>query len=402
MDALLNRIQDPESEAKQFSSLTPSIRFLPTHIPLVISSSRRLSPARRCLPCETIGLRPSIDTATPSHPTPVTRMAGIALLMDLVRKNPNVNGQTLHSTSLYSATLAASSAAAYAATTTPFASRAIFGFGGRRVAYCDAGATSPLLTEDYLTSLRTASETIFRHDTLNYRTKEYYIELKPLWSAFQARSLALTSLRSFLLFYLPLLAPNVEDDDDFLPGSSDEHHVDLVVPFKKSVKQILRETSVVTTRRVLERLAVHHFSQRAAWKLLKDVPKSAVRKANRGMPFYTYFFCVGRTTFRGHFLGVAASWVVQVGIESYRFVRDISKSDDDGVDRVEQVKGLGKKVYGVTVRCGASLLFASIGAGIGATLFRPSTGQSVGCLIGDLAGPIIVSICLGNGSPLEV
>lgn len=59
-------------------------------------------------------------------------------------------------------------------------------------------------------------------------------------------------------------------------------------------------------------------------------------------------------------------------------MRDISKSDDDGVEREEQVKGLGKKVYGVTVRCGASLLFASIGAGIGATLFRPSTGQSVG------------------------
>lgn len=325
------------------------------------------------------------------------------MLMDLLRKNPSVNGQTLHSTGLYSATLAASSAAA----STPFASRALFGFGGTRVASCDAGATSPLLTEDYLTSLRSASETIFRHDTLNYRTKEYYIELKPLLSAFQARSFALTSLRSFLLFYLPLLAPKAEDDDDddFLPGSSDEHHVDLVVPFKKSVKQILRETSVVTTRRVLERLAVHHFSQRAAWKLLKDVPKSAVRKANRGMPIYTYFFCVSRTTFRGHFLGVAASWLVQVGIECYRFVRDISKSDDgvdDTVDREEQVKALGKKVYGVTVRCGASLVFASIGAGIGATLFRPSSGQSVGCLIGDLAGPIIVSVCFGNSPQLEL
>lgn len=325
------------------------------------------------------------------------------MLMDLLRKNPSVNGQTLHSTGLYSATIAASSAAAYAAASTPFASRALFGFGGRRVASCDAGATSPLLTEDYLTSLRTASETIFRHDTLNYRTKEYYIELKPLWSAFQARSFALTSLRSFLLFYLPLLAPKVEDDDDdFLPDSSGEHHVDLVVPFKRSVKQILRETSVVTTRRVLERLAVYHFSQRAAWKLLKDVPKSAVRKANRGMPIYTYFFCVSRTTFRGHFLGVAASWLVQVGIECYRFVRDISKPDDETDAREEQVKALGKKVYGVTLRCGASLVFASIGAGIGATLFRPSSGQSVGCLIGDLAGPIIISFCLGNGPHLEI
>lgn len=330
------------------------------------------------------------------------------MLVDLWRKNPSINGKTLHSTGLYSATLAASSAAAYVAAGTPFASRALFGLGGRTVAYCDAGATPPILTEDYLTSLRTASETIFRHDTLNYRTKEYYIELKPLFSAFQPRSFALTSLRSFLLFYLPLLAPKVEDDDDdFLPDSSDEHHLDLVVPFKKSVKQILRETSVVTTRRVLERLAVHHFSQRAAWKLLKDVPKSAVRKANRGMPIYTYFFCVSRTTFRGHFLGVAASWLVQVGIECYRFIRDLSKSNEEvvvdvDVDNAERAKALGKKVYGVTVRCGASLVFASIGAGIGATLFRPSSGQSVGCLLGDMAGPIIVSFCFANVPHLEL
>ncbi|XP_076935289.1 uncharacterized protein LOC143601896, partial [Bidens hawaiensis] len=226
-------------------------------------------------------------------------MSGIALFMDLLRKNPSLNGQTLHATGLYSATLAASSAAAYIAVGTPFASRALF--GEKRFAFCDAAPTPSLSAEDYLTSLRTASETISRHDVLNYSTKEYSIELKPLFSAFQPRPFVMTSLRSFLLFYLPILVPKVEDDgnDDFLPDSSDDHHVDLVVPFKKSVKQIIRETSVVTTRRVLERLAVHHFSQRAAWKLLKDVPKSAIRKANRGMPFYTYFFCVSRTTFRG-------------------------------------------------------------------------------------------------------
>ncbi|KAI7734416.1 hypothetical protein M8C21_004065 [Ambrosia artemisiifolia] len=336
-------------------------------------------------------------------------MAGIALLMDLLKKNPNINGQTLHSSGLYSATLAASSsAAAYVASGIPFASSPLFGFGGKRFAYCDAGATPPLLGEDYLSSLRTASETIFRHDTLNYRTKEYYIEQKPLFSAFQPKSFALTTLRSFLLFYLPVLVPKVEDDNDFLPDSSDEHHVDLIVPFKKSVKQILRETSVVTTRRVLERLAVHHFSQRAAWKLLKDVPKSAMRKANRGMPFHTYFFCVSRTTIRGHFLGVAASWLVQVGIECYRFARDILKSNqeeddvDADFDQSERVKVLGKKVYGVTVRCGASLVFASVGAGIGATLFRPSSGQSIGCLLGDMAGPIIVSFCFSNVAHLEL
>ncbi|GKD26918.1 hypothetical protein Tco_1233132, partial [Tanacetum coccineum] len=148
------------------------------------------------------------------------------------------------------------SAAAVAASL-PFAYRPLFGVDGRRLASCDAGPTSPVFTEDYLTSIRTASETIFRLSYCNI---------------------------------CPSFATKVEDDDnDFLPD--DERHVDLVVPFKKSLKQIM-----------------------------SNVPKSALRKSNRGMPFYTYTFCVGRTTFRGHFLGVAASWLVQVGIECYRCV----------------------------------------------------------------------------------
>ncbi|GKC56073.1 hypothetical protein Tco_1083671, partial [Tanacetum coccineum] len=108
------------------------------------------------------------------------------------------------------------------------------------IASCDAGPTSPILAEDYLTGLRTMSETILRHDTLDYLTKEYSIELKPLFSAFQMKSLGLTIIRSFSLYYLPLLQPKVEDDDnDFLPD--DERPVDLIEPFKKSVKQILCE-----------------------------------------------------------------------------------------------------------------------------------------------------------------
>lgn len=114
-----------------------------------------------------------------------------------------------------------------------------------RVAHCDAGSA---LNEDYISSLRTASGNIFLKDSLNYNTKEYSIELKPLFSAFHWRTLALTSLRSFLLFYLPLIEPrtNMEDDDDedFLQETQGERHVDLVVPFKKSVKQIVREVNL--------------------------------------------------------------------------------------------------------------------------------------------------------------
>ncbi|CAK9182066.1 unnamed protein product, partial [Ilex paraguariensis] len=322
-------------------------------------------------------------------------MAGIAILVDLLRKNPCLNGQTLHSSGLLSATLAASTAAASVAAATPFASRTVFGNFVTPVAHCDAGAE---LNEDYISSVRHVSGNIFQYDALKYSTKEYKIELKPFFSAFHWKSLTLTSLRSFLLFYLPLLEPHSnleEDDDDFLQDTPEEHPVDLVVPFKKSVKQIVRETTVVTTRRVLERLAVHYISHRMAWKLLKDVPKSATRKAERGMPSVVYFFSVTKTTFRGHFLGVLASWLVQVGIDVYRFFSCLlhSKEENEEVDKAEQIRLLVKKIYGTTVRCSASLVFASIGAGIGATLFRPSSGQWIGCVIGDLAGPAIVSFC---------
>lgn len=315
-------------------------------------------------------------------------MAGIAIVLDLLsRKNP----------SSYPTHFSASAAAAsIAASAVPFASRFLFGQPMIPVAYCDAGAA---LSGDYISSIRRASADIFQKGSLKYTTKEYYIELKPLFSAFEWKQLAMTSLRSFLMFYLPLLEPSTnteEDDDDFLQDAHEVQRVDLVVPFQKSVKQIIRETTVVTTRRILERLAAHHISQRMAWKLLKDVPKSAIRKAERGMPTMVYFFRVCRSTFRGHFLGVAASWLVQVGIEIYRFFSHLTKPEEESndVDKSEQVKILGKKVTGVTIRCGASLVFASIGAGVGATLFRPSRGQWIGCALGDLAGPVIVSICL--------
>ena len=50
------------------------------------------------------------------------------------------------------------------------------------------------------------------------------------------------------MFYLPLLEPhtNMEDDDeDFLQETAEKRHVDLVIPFQKSVKQIVREVCFV-------------------------------------------------------------------------------------------------------------------------------------------------------------
>ncbi|GAB2230429.1 hypothetical protein Droror1_Dr00014694 [Drosera rotundifolia] len=332
-------------------------------------------------------------------------MAGIALILDLMRKNQNFQStQLVHSFGSFSAKAAATSAAAVAVY--PFGFRAFIGDGGSHIAYCDA---APVWSEDQIPGFQglpgysvnnKRPGFVIEPDTFKDAAKVYNIELKPLFSAFQWKALGLTTLRSFLMYYLPLLEPKSqleEDDEDFLQDShnSEERGVDLVTPFKKSVKQVVRESTVVTTRRVLERLAVTYVSQRMAWKLLKDAPKSAARKAQRGMPRLTYFYYVKRTTFKAHFLGVAASWIVQVGIDIYKTLKRMfgPREDLEVVDNKEELTLLLKKIFSATLRCSSSLVFASIGAGIGATFFRPSIGQWIGCAAGDFAGPLIVAVC---------
>uniref|UniRef100_A0A1J3IY30 Isopentenyl-diphosphate delta-isomerase n=1 Tax=Noccaea caerulescens TaxID=107243 RepID=A0A1J3IY30_NOCCA len=327
-------------------------------------------------------------------------MAGIAIVLDLLKKSQSKH--SLHSSSLSSASVVASTAAVSAAAGAPFASRFLFGCFEPRVAYCDAAAA---IDDDYLASIRKLSAGVLqRQPPLTYissSSKQYNIQPKPLFSAFEFRALAMTTVRSLLMSYLALLEPKTasEDDEDFLNNAAEAPRADLIVPLKKSAKQIARETTVVTTRRVLERLAVSYVSQRMAWKLLKDVPKSALRKAERGWPIHVYIFKVSQTTLRGNFLGIAASWTVQVGIEIYRcvssrYVKHPEEEDEEPIEIAEQAKDLGNKVVGITVRCGSSLLFAAIGAGICSCLIRPSTGQWIGCALGEMAGPMVVSFCL--------
>nr|GFB96312.1 hypothetical protein [Tanacetum cinerariifolium] len=139
--------------------------------------------------------------------------------------------------------------------------------------------------------------------------------------------------------------------------------------------------SVVTTRRVLERFVVHYFSQRAAWKFLKDIPKPALRKSNKGCHFILTPFVLAEqhleeSQHHGWFrLGLN---VTAVGHLLLRLRTGCQGVTNIVVYKGERAKVLGKRVCGITVRCGASLVFASIGAGISATLLRPKTGQSLG------------------------
>lgn len=79
-------------------------------------------------------------------------------------------------------------------------------------------------------------------------SKEYNIQPKPLFSAFEFRALAILTVRSLLMSYMPLLEPKTasEDDDNFLNEAAEEPRPDLIVPLKKSAKQIAREVGIST------------------------------------------------------------------------------------------------------------------------------------------------------------
>lgn len=113
-----------------------------------------------------------------------------------------------------------------------------------RVAYCDAAAPAAI-DDDYLAAIRKMSADAFQFETPTYvpSSKVYNIQPKPLFSAFEFRALTMTTVRSLLMFYLPLLEP--KPDDDFLNNDAEEGRKDLIVPLKKSVKQIAREVRIL-------------------------------------------------------------------------------------------------------------------------------------------------------------
>ncbi|KAG0464381.1 hypothetical protein HPP92_020450 [Vanilla planifolia] len=88
-----------------------------------------------------------------------------------------------------------------------------------------------------------------------------------------------------------------------------------------------------------------------------DVPKSARRKAKQDMPAYLFSFRVSLTTFRGHALGVLASWIVQIIIEFYRYCIRKPENDSETLTTVEKFRLFGNKVYSTTIKCTSSLIF---------------------------------------------
>ncbi|WVZ90289.1 hypothetical protein U9M48_036599 [Paspalum notatum var. saurae] len=363
---------------------------------------------------------------------------GLGLLLDLTSRLPRAGASSAAVSShagLSAAAIAASAAAAALSSSgVPLSARHLFGFPGFTVAHCDAGTTAGLngasdLVDDLNAKIRDSIQ-YARKDYTQYPTKEYPSELKPLFSAFGLKNFTITTLRSFLLYYLPLIQPkphtdSEDEDDDPLQDTPQEQPVDLVTPFHKSVKQIIREAnfnrnnqtgigkncsllcfrknSMETSQREILRChntapPISHYLSVIIIMCIDqdcDASKSAKRKAARGMSIPQYTFCVARTTFRAHALGVAAAWVVQSIIEVYKcFVRKPSEDDkpsDQQFEDMNKFKLFGWKIYGITVKSCFCLVLASVGAGIGA-LLHPGHGQWFGCALGDVAGPVIAII----------
>lgn len=115
-----------------------------------------------------------------------------------------------------------------------------------RVAYCDAGPTwdEDHITEGHEEHIYNIPKYDFEPESFSYAGKVYNTELKSLFSAFHPKTFAITALRSFSMYYLPLLEPRAaleDDDEDFLADNSEDRPLDLITPFHKAVRQTLSE-----------------------------------------------------------------------------------------------------------------------------------------------------------------
>lgn len=86
----------------------------------------------------------------------------------------------------------------------------------------------------------------------------------------------------------------------------------------------------------------------------------------------------------GHALGVLANWVVQLVLDIYRYIRaSFPTKKEEGRKQIAQDNNkdfnrLIRKTAGNTLKIGASLVLASVGAGLGTILIKPSTGTWIG------------------------
>eukprot|EP00249_Psilotum_nudum_P006594 c19917_g1_i1 orf=706-1806(+) len=353
-------------------------------------------------------------------------MAGIALAFDLLSNNtalPFKCVQSFATLSAVSAAAAAASAVAFLPCYPAYSSRLFLRDYFEHVVHCEEAVGPERWRPEWSPELIVTDEKVENAegwDPNSYPAttitgvipaKSYPIELKPIFSAFCMRSLLGTTCRALLLNFKPVieayleLNKPVEDEEIDVDETPPKPLVDYVTTLKNSARYMVRELSVVTTRRILERIAVHYASQRTAWKLLKDLPKSAQRKAGRHISHLHLFVGMTKTTFRGHALGIVANWLVQLVQDFSKCFHNLylqirngksTRVNNEARCLEREMQKLCRTIAGNTAKCGSSLVFASIGAGLGSVLIRPSSGQWLGCAAGEYAGTILVGFWIDS------
>lgn len=248
--------------------------------------------------------------------------------------------------------------------------------------------------------------TILKDDGIQYADKPYEISLKSIYSAFYPWQLSLTVSRALLVNFQPIVEAlasqwkTQDEDEDEFEEEEELARIDYRGALVGTGWTVLRELTVVTTRRLLERFVVRHVSKRTAWKLLKDIPLSSQRKAGRRLLTSELLIAVTKTTFRAQLLGIAAGWLVQLLVDIffciralYRRRRKLPAGSTVWFSQIEreELVFLIRKTVGNTLKCGASLLLASIGSGLGVVLISSNWGQRIGCALGELLGGVAMS-----------
>ncbi|GAQ84735.1 hypothetical protein KFL_002030170 [Klebsormidium nitens] len=246
--------------------------------------------------------------------------------------------------------------------------------------------------------------------TLFYAYKHHEIKIEPLNAVFKGRNFLYLVLRNLL----QSIGPFVEywkkqvEEENAIVDSDDEDEVqrermgpppNMEEQMEKCWRAILRELAVGATKKVLAFWAVEHMERRTAWKLTKDLNASAVRKSGRGLGRLSTSWRMFATASRGYLLFLAASWLVQFGVDAY-----------DCYHYADQRQGLcvlAKRMKRNTLRNLVYLVAFALGASVG-TFLWPGKGTLVGTVLGPLAGEVAFPFVemkmksLGDGNGLDL
>jgi len=230
------------------------------------------------------------------------------------------------------------------------------------------------------------------------------VDPRPVLSVFTPRSLAWTVARATLLQCIPLVERYLValEEQEALEAQNvvapPVDFPDLGPAAVKARDAVARDLCVQLTRRCAERLVAQHQPARVTYKLLKDVGKSARRKALRPafvqLPCYERAARLARTTLWAQLVPCACELLVQQLValgEAYLRLRR---------GRRLQPRLLARQGAFNTATAAARSVGASAGVAAFALLVpleHPRLSMAValaGALAGDLAGASIVSLAL--------